>query len=122
MWIDIEDGISITGKFWCNGKTIGTTQLYNETIVYNHKRHGVFQLGMRSFRFVLKHHFPSDLYGEFLLVDLINHIDQLAEDRERVLSLVKTKAQAMNQEHLKNALLNYGGVRAKKELKSIAEI
>ena len=79
-------------------------------------------MGMRHFRFVLKHHFSSDLSEEFLLVDLITHIDQLAEDRERVLSLVKTKAQAMNQEHLKNALLNYGGVRAKKVLKSIAEI
>lgn len=105
-----------------NSLGVGTTQLYNETIVYNHKRHGVFKLGTRSFRFVLKHHFPSDLCEEFLLVDLVNHIDQLAENRERVLSLVKTKAQSMNQEHLKDALLNYGGVRAKKMLKSIAEI
>lgn len=105
-----------------NSIGVGTTQLYNETIVYNHKRHGIFKLGTRSFRFVLKHHFPSNLYEEFLLVDLINHIDQLAENRERILSLVKTKAQSMNQKHLKNALLNYGGVRAKKMLKSIAEI
>lgn len=96
---------------------VGTTQIYNETIIYNHKRHGFFQLGMRSFRFVLKQHFPSDLCEEFLLVDLVNHIDQLAENRERVLSLVKIKAQSMNQKKLKNTLLKYGGVRAKKELK-----
>lgn len=101
---------------------VGTTQLYNETIVYNHKRHGVYLLGKRSFRFVLKHHFPLDLSEEFLLVDLVNHIDQLAEDRDRILNLVKTKAQLMNQEHLKDALLHFGGVRAKKMLKSIAQI
>lgn len=105
-----------------NNLGVGTTQLYNETIVYNHKRHGIFKLGMRSFRFVLKHHFPSDIYEEFLLVDLVNHVDQLAENRERVLSLVKVKAQSMNQKHLKDALLNYGGMRAKKILKSITEI
>ena len=105
-----------------NSLGVGTSQLYNETIVYNHKRHGIFKLGMRSFRFVLKHHFPTDLSNEFLLIDLINHIDQLAENRERVLSLVKAKAQSMNQKHLKEAILNYGGVRAKKMFKSIAEI
>ncbi|PJD94564.1 MAG: hypothetical protein CK425_11315 [Parachlamydia sp.] len=105
-----------------NSLGVGTTQLYNETVVYNHKRHGIFKLGMRSFRFVLKHHFPSDLCDEFLLVDLVDHINQLAENRERVLNLVKTKALSMNQKHLKNAIVNYGGVRAKKMFKSIVEI
>lgn len=105
-----------------NSLGVGTTQLYNETIVYNHKRHGIFKLGQRSFRFVLKHHFPADLSNEFLLVDLVDHINQLAEDRERVLNLVKRKAQTMDQNRLKNAILNYGGVRAKKMFKSIGEI
>lgn len=77
---------------------------------------------MRSFRFVLKHHFPSNLSDEFLLVDLVDHINQLAENRERVLTLVKNKAQSMNQQYLKNAILNYGGVRSKKMFKSIAVI
>lgn len=105
-----------------NNLGVGTTQLYNEATVYNHKRHGIFKLGMRFFRFVLKHHFPADVSEEFLLVDLINHIDQLAENRERVLSLAKAKAQSMNQKQLKDAILNYGGVRAKKALKFITEI
>jgi hypothetical protein len=105
-----------------NSLGVGTTQLYNETIVYNHKRHGIFKLGARSFRFVLKHHFPSDLCDEFLLVDLVDHINQLAENRERVLKLVKVKAQSMNQNSLKNSILNYGGERAKKMFKSIVEI
>lgn len=92
-----------------NSLGVGTTQLYNETVVYNHKRHGLFKLGKRSFRFVLKHHFPSDLSDEFLLVDLVDHINQLVENRERVLNLVKTKAHSMNQEYLKNVIINYGG-------------
>ncbi len=117
-----DDRFLLTTPNAYNNLGVGTTQLYNETVVYNHKRHGIFKLGVRSFRFVLKHHFPSDLCDEFLLVDLVDHINQLSENRERVLNLVKTKAQSMNQKYLKNAILNYGGVRAKKMFKSIAEI
>ena len=117
-----DDRFLLTTPNAYNSLGVGTTQLYNETVVYNHKRHGIFKLGVRSFRFVLKHHFPSDLCDEFLLVDLVDHIDQLAENRERVLNLVKAKAQSMDQKYLKNAVLNYGGVRAKKLFKSIAEI
>lgn len=117
-----DDRFLLTTPNAYNSLGVGTTQLYNETVVYNHKRHGIFKLGIRSFRFVLKHHFPSDLCDEFLLVDLVDHINQLAENRERILNLVKIKAKSMNQKHLKNAILNYGGVRAKKMFKSIAEI
>lgn len=37
---------------------LGTTQLYNKTLVYNHKRHGVFRLGNRQFDFRMKPRFP----------------------------------------------------------------
>src|SRR5690606_8035902 len=30
---------------------LGTTQLYNRTLVYNRKRHGIFKLGKREFDF-----------------------------------------------------------------------
>lgn len=116
-----DDRFLLTTPNAYNSLGVGTTQLYNETVVYNHKRHGIFKLGVRSFRFILKHHFPSDLCDEFLLVDLVDHINQLAENRERVLRLVKIKAQSMNQKYLKNAILNYGGVRAKKMFKPIIE-
>lgn len=117
-----DDRFLLTTPNAYNSLGVGTTQLYNEIVVYNHKRHGVFKLGMRFFRFVLKHHFPSDLSDEFLLVDLVDHINQLAENRERVLSLVKVKAQSMDQENLKNVVLDYGGVRSKKIFKSILEM
>ncbi len=37
-----------------NAVGLGTTQLYNRTLVYNHKRHGVFRLGNRQFDFRMK--------------------------------------------------------------------
>lgn len=98
---------------------VGTTQLYNETIVYNHKRHGNFKLGDRTFRFVMRHHFPLELNDEFLLVDLVDHINQLAEDREKVLELVKIKVNSMNKNNLRGAVLNYGGIQANKLFQSI---
>lgn len=39
--------------------TARLTQLYNETVVYKHKRHGQFKLDGRTFRFAMKPHFSS---------------------------------------------------------------
>lgn len=97
-----------------NALDVGTTQLYNETVVYNHKRHGHFQLGGRVFNFRMKPHFPSKLSPEFLLVDLINNMERLAEDKERVLNNVKKKAISMNVKALSKAVRHYGGIRTRK--------
>jgi hypothetical protein len=93
---------------------IGTTQLYNETLVYNHKRHGLFKLGSRTFRFAIKPSFPSEITHEFLLVDVINNIDRLAEDKEQVLKQVLVKMRTMNKRRLAYAFREYGSVAAKK--------
>ena len=39
--------------FWnqYNALGLGLTQLYNRLIVYNHKRHGIFKLGNKTFDF-----------------------------------------------------------------------
>jgi hypothetical protein len=42
-----------------NALGVGTTQLYNQTVVYNHKRHGSFKLGGRMFEFRMKPYFPN---------------------------------------------------------------
>lgn len=97
-----------------NALGLGTTQLYNETVVYNHKRHGVFKLGGRTFRFAMKPHFPSKPTPEFLLVDVVNNLGQLAEDREQVLKQVQKKAQELERRSLAKAVRDYGGARAKK--------
>lgn len=83
-----------------NSLGVGTTQLYNEAIVYNHKRHGVFKLGTRTYKFVRKHYFPTKLSEEFLLVDLVDNIKKLVEDQSRILELVKNKALKLNRRRL----------------------
>jgi hypothetical protein len=97
-----------------NALGVGTTKLYNETVVYNHKRHGRFELGGRSFNFRVKPHFPKTLSKEFLLVDLVNNLDRLAEDREAVLGRVKEQAGACDRQRLERSVRDYGSARAKK--------
>ena len=44
-----------------NTLELGGTQLYNRTVVYNHKRHGRFTFGNRTFDFRMKPRFPRKL-------------------------------------------------------------
>ena len=96
---------------------LGTTQLYNSTLVYNHKRHGVFKLGNRQFHFRVKPRFPKKLTPEFLYVDLLNNLDDLAEDRDAVLSQARTKLLSFNQSLLLKTLDNYGSMATRKRVR-----
>jgi hypothetical protein len=97
-----------------NALGVGTTQLYDKTVVYNHKRHGDFALGGRKFDFRVKPFFPKTLSPEFLLVDLVNNLDHLAESKEEVLARVKKQASEYDGSRLQRAARNYGNVRTKK--------
>src|SRR5438477_11790820 len=94
-----------------NGLGVGTTQLYDKTVVYNHKRHGDFQLGGRRFAFRVKPSFPKSLTMEFMLVDLVNNVDQLAENKQEVLARVTDKAASCDFRRLERAARNYGNVQ-----------
>lgn len=102
-----------------NSLGIGTTQLYNKKVVYNHKRHGKFMIGNREFDFQRKYDFPSKLTQEFLLVDLVNNIDELAEDRDLVLNKALAKALQLPYLKVKNAVTKYGRVKTKKIFKKV---
>jgi len=93
---------------------LGTSQLYNKTLVYNHKRHGLFSFGNRQFDFRVKPRFPKTLTPEFLLVDAINNLDELAEDKHRVLQMVERKLSDFDQAKLARAVSDYGSVATKK--------
>jgi hypothetical protein len=108
-----DDNFLMTSPNAYNALGIGTTQLYNETVVYNHKRHGFFKLGNRVFKFQRKP-FPPSLSTEFLLVDLVNNLNQLAEDTNKLLDHVKAKASSMDRRVLSNTARKYGRVRTKK--------
>ncbi len=75
-----------------NAVGLGTTQVYNRTWVYNHKRHGKFKLGNRQYDFRVKPRFPKKLTPEFLYVDMVNNLNELAEDRDAVLTQARNKA------------------------------
>ncbi|MBR0794854.1 hypothetical protein JQ615_05545 [Bradyrhizobium jicamae] len=96
-----------------NSLGLGTTQLYDKTVVYNHKRHGDFQLGSRKFAFRVKPRFPKNLTKEFLLVDLVNNLDQLAEAKDEVLKRVTERVAASNSPRLRRAVRDYGSERTK---------
>ena len=97
-----------------NSLRVGLTQLYNTTWVYNHKRHGRFRLGKVRYDFRVKPHFPKTLSLEFLLVDLVDNVKYLAEDREATLEKVKRRALSMDAKVLAENVREYGGMKAKK--------
>ena len=109
-----DDRFLLTSPNLYNALGLGTTQLYNETVVYNHKRHGKVKLGGREFRFFMKPYFPAKLTPEFLLVDVVNNLGRLAEDAEQVLPRIEKKAASMEKGSLAGAIRQYGGVRARK--------
>jgi hypothetical protein len=114
-----DDHFLLTSPSDYNALGVGTTQLYNTRLVYNHKRHGEFKLGNRSFHFVRKPYVPDKLTREFLLVDLVNNLGQLAEDQSVVLDKVKEKARTMDQANLLNIANRFGKVRTRKLFNSL---
>lgn len=95
---------------------LGTTQLYNRTLVYNHKRHGVFTLGNRQFDCRVKPRFPKKLTPEFLFVDMLNNLDELAEDKLLVLGEAQRKALEFHRPHLLRTLASYGSMATRKRV------
>lgn len=108
-----EDDFLLTSPNAYNSLGVGTTQLYNTRVVYNHKRHGTFDLGGRKFQFQAKHRFPQRLTPEFLLVDLVNNIDQLAEDKTELMRNVLSKAKTMDAKQLAQMVDSYGNAKAR---------
>jgi hypothetical protein len=100
-----------------NAVGLGTTQLYNRTLVYNHKRHGVFRLGNRRFDFRVKPRFPKTLSREFLYVDLLNNLEELAEDRDQVLTQARNKLSSFDMDRLQKAVENYGSMATRKRFR-----
>lgn len=108
-----EDDFLLTSLNDYNKLGVGTTQLYNNRIVYNHKRHGEFTLGGKSFTFIAKHRFPKKVTPEFLLIDLVNNLEKLAEDSEYVLKNVAQRVKSMDVKKVKRAVVSFGNVRTK---------
>ena len=111
-----DDDYLVTSPNDYNALGLGTTQLYNYQVVYNHKRHGRFELGGQLFDFQRKPRFPKKATPEFLLVDLVNNLSQLAEDRDAVLARVRTKVVEMDAKRLQAAVKGFAKVATRKLL------
>jgi len=98
---------------------LGLTQIYNTTWVYNHKRKGEFQLNGNTFEFVIKSSFPDRLTKEFLLVDLLNNLDVLADDQQLLLKKLPGKLDGFATDELLKMTKLFGSGRTKKVVKSL---
>lgn len=101
-----------------NSLGLGLTQIYNRTIVYNRKRHGVFRLANQEFDFRRPaYEFPKKLTLAFLVVDLLNNAKELCDEN---VNLLKTQIKnKLSKKLLKEAVRcakKYGKVGTKKFL------
>ncbi|MFV2055147.1 MAG: hypothetical protein ACC707_01725 [Thiohalomonadales bacterium] len=116
----LKDGeFLLTSPNAYNALGLGSTQLYNSRVVYNHKRHGIFELGGQKFEFRRKYRFPKKMTKEFLLVDLMNNLKSLAEDQNALRRNVAEKALRMEPKKLKRAVKQYANVASKKYFDSV---
>lgn len=102
-----------------NSLGLGLTQLYNVTWVYNHKRRGAFKLGNRSFLFKLKAAFPDKITKEYLVVDLLNNLEELAEDSQSVVEQFKRNYPQFDLSALFQMVNKYGSGQTKRLVKEI---
>lgn len=117
-----DDHFVVYGPSQFNALGLGTTQLYNQLIVFNRKRVGEFNLGGRMYTFHRWREAPKQLTQEFLVVALLNHLDELAEDRAQVLSRLKSKLHEFNERKLHYAATHYGTLATQKRLANLMSI
>lgn len=71
----------------------------------------------RRFDFRVKPRFPKKLTPEFLFVDLLNNLDELAEDRDAVLQQARSKLKSYDPVRLQRAVESFGSMAVRKRLR-----
>lgn len=98
-----------------NSLGVGLTQLYNRMVVLNHKRHGVFKLGNKEFDFRRSNKgFPKKITPEFLLIDLVNNLRELAEDTSLVKQNIHNRLSFFDKNKLLQLAKEYGKISTRK--------
>ena len=115
-----DDDFLLTSPNDYNALGVGTTQLYNFQVVYNHKRHGRFKLGGQNYDFRVRPRYPKKVTREFLLVDMLNNLENLAEERDELLQRVKMKLPEMDSKRLRSTVKRFANLSAKKHLESLS--
>ena len=95
---------------------LGLTQVYNNYVVYNHKRAGDFTLGGKRFTFRLVPTYPAKLSKEFLLVDLLNNLKRLPDNTASVLENLRAAIKSFDHDKVLDHLERYGNPAARRAL------
>lgn len=111
-----DDNFLLVSPNAYNSLGFGTTQLYNTAWVYNHKRHGVFNLGGQNFLFKLKSSFPTSLSKEYLVVDFLNNFDELAEDSDTIVKNLPKAGTRFDTDELVKMGMRYGTAATRKKI------
>ena len=98
---------------------LGLTQTYNNSVVYNHKRHGHFDLGGRRFEFRKVPEYPNQLSKEFLLVDLLNNLNRLPDNTTVVPENLRSRLNEFDRQKLQKYLKKYGRPSARAALEEV---
>lgn len=104
-----------------NALELGTTQLYNRRVVFNRKRVGDLNVGGRIYSFRRWREAPKELTVEFLVVELLNHLNDLAENRDQVLERLREKLPTFDTRRLKYAAQHYGTVSTRNRLDELTQ-
>ena len=107
------DDFLLTSYNYFNQFGLGLTQVYNTTLVYNHKRTGEYLLGGKRFKFRLVPAYPAELSREFLLVDLLNNLKRLPDNTAGVLENLKNRLKEFDRTALAACFKLYGNPGAK---------
>lgn len=83
-----ETPFVLTGPPAWNALGLGATAVHADTLVYNTKRSGTFQLGGRSFR-LRRVAFPKQPPKEWFVVDLLRHSSEAGISRQEVVAGVE---------------------------------
>lgn len=103
-----------------NSLGLGLTQIYNNLIVYNHKRHGKFELGKIQFDFRRPTRgFPSEMSLEYLLIDLVNNLKELSEDTSLLKEKIKENLERFNKERIVTLAKKYGKITTQRYFKEL---
>ena len=113
------DDFLLTSYNYFNQLGLGLTQLYNNHVVYNHKRSGNFLLGGQRFRFRVVPAYPKKLSKEYLLVDLLNNLKQLPDNAELVLQSLKYRLPEFDHGRVSENLARYGKPAARELLRTV---
>jgi hypothetical protein len=82
---------------------------------------GHFRSAIGMVTFERRMNVPKQLSPEFLLVDLVNELGDLADDRDAVLSRVREKAKEMDPKKLSRAVSLYGKYSTQKKFQKMLQ-